>query len=127
MTQPVPASPVAAVDDPAVDVASSVPVQSLRTTVRGVLSIVAPTTLVVALLYYFGWARTSSEAHTLALDDSLFGFSSQDYILRSISSMFWPVFIGTVALLPGSRSTPSSARGWTKVAGIGPDCGGRAS
>ncbi len=83
------------------DLTSSVPMKSLRSTVRGVLSIVAPTTLVVALLYYFGWARTSAEAHALGMDDSLFGYSTQDYILRSISSMYWPLFIGAVALLGG--------------------------
>ena len=65
------------------------------------LSIVAPTTLVVALLYYFGWARTSAEAHALGLDDSLFGYSTQDYILRSISSMYWPLFVGAGAVLVG--------------------------
>ena len=85
----------------ATDLASTEPVRSLRTTVRGLLSIVAPTTLVVGLLYYFGWARTSAEAHALSLDDTLFGYSSQDYILRSISSMYWPLFVGTVALLIG--------------------------
>jgi len=69
--------------------------------VRGILSLVAPTTLVVALLYYFGWARTSSEAHQLGLDDSLFGYSTRDYILRSISSMYWPLFIGAAAVLAG--------------------------
>src|SRR4029077_11446384 len=79
----------------------SVPIRSLQSTVRGVLSIVAPTTLVVGLLYYFGWARTSAEAHQLGLDDSLFGFSTQDYILRSISSMYWPLFIGAAAVLVG--------------------------
>jgi len=83
------------------DVASSVPVRSLRSTVRGLLSIVAPTTLVVALLYYFGWARTSAQAHALNLDDSLFGYSTQDYILRSISSMYWPLLIGAFAVLVG--------------------------
>ncbi len=83
------------------DVTDSVPFRSLRTTARGLLSIVAPTTLVVALLYYFGWARTSAEAHALGLDDSLFGYSTQDYILRSVSSMFWPLFIGAAAVLGG--------------------------
>ncbi len=83
------------------DVASSVPVKSLQTTVRGLLSIVAPTTLVVGLLYYFGWARTSAEAHALGLDDSLFGYSSQDYVLHSISSMYWPLLVGTLAVLGG--------------------------
>jgi len=80
---------------------SSVPVKSLRSTVRGILSIVAPTSLVIALLYYFGWARTNAEAHALGLDYSLFGYSTQDYILRSISAMYWPLFIGAAALLIG--------------------------
>src|SRR4029079_11853400 len=88
-------------DPSGTDVADSVPVRSLQTTVRGLLSIVAPTTLVVGLLYYFGWARTSAQAHALGLDDSLFGYSSQDYILNSISSMYWPLLVGTVALLCG--------------------------
>ena len=99
--EPAPTAPVAAAEAGSTDLASSVPVRSLRTTVRGILSLVAPTTLVVALLYYFGWARTSAEAHALGLDDSLFGYSTQDYVLRSISSMYWPLFIGAVALLTG--------------------------
>jgi hypothetical protein len=82
-------------------VTTSVPVNSLRTTVRGILSIVAPSSLVIGLLYYFGWARTSYEAHALGLDDSLLGYSTQDYVLRSISSMYWPMFYGTMALLVG--------------------------
>jgi hypothetical protein len=83
------------------DIVASVPVRSLRTTLRGLLTVVAPTTLVVGLLYYFGWARTSAQAHALGLDDSLFGYSTQDYILRSISSMYWPLFIGAIAVLVG--------------------------
>ena len=102
--EPVHTAPVTAVDSrdtSAADVASSVPMQSLRVTTCGLLSVVAPTTLVVALLYYFGWARTSAQAHAMGLDDSLFGYSTQDYILRSISSMFWPLFIGAGVLLAG--------------------------
>jgi hypothetical protein len=99
--EPAHSSPVTAIDAAVTDPASSVPMRSLRTTTRGLLSMVAPTTLVVALLYYFGWARTSAEAHALGLDDSLFGYSTQDYVLRSISSMYWPLFFGAAALLVG--------------------------
>lgn len=77
------------------------PGHAVKTTLRGLVSIVAPTTLVTALLYYFGWARTSAEAHALGLDDTLFGFSTGDYVLRSISSMFWALFVGVVSLLIG--------------------------
>jgi hypothetical protein len=80
---------------------SYAPMRAMRTTLRGVATIAAPTTLVTGLLYYFGWARSSTEAHALGLDDSLFGFSTTDYILRSISSMFWPLFLGAIAVLVG--------------------------
>lgn len=85
--------------DTAVDASS--PVKGLQGTVRALLSVVAPTTLVVGLLFYFGWARTSAQAHALGLDDTLFGYSTQDYILNSVSSMYWPLFIGAIALLVG--------------------------
>ena len=78
------------------------PARSLQTTLRGIASVAAPTTLVSALLYYFGWVRTSREAYLLGLDDSLFGYSTQDYVLRSISSMYWPLSVGLVACMVGS-------------------------
>jgi hypothetical protein len=45
--------------------------------------------------------RTSREAYLLGLDDSLFGYSTQDYVLRSISSMYWPLSVGLVACIAG--------------------------
>src|SRR5262245_8034237 len=72
---------------------ASSPVRSFQGTVRALLSVVAPTTLVVGLLFYFGWARTNAQAHALGLDDSLFGYSTRDYILNSVSSMYWPLFV----------------------------------
>jgi hypothetical protein len=78
------------------------PARSLQTTFRGIASVAAPTTLVTALLYYFGWVRTSRQAYLLGLDDSLFGYSTQDYVLRSISSMYWPLSCGLVACLAGA-------------------------
>ncbi len=78
---------------------AATPARSMLGTLRVVGSLVAPTTLVVALLYYFGWTRTSTQAFVMGLDDSLFGFSAQDYILRSITSMFWPLFVASAAIL----------------------------
>jgi len=89
-------SPTPAADTPVVD-----PTRSMRTTFKGVATLVAPTTAVTALLYYFGWARTSVEASVLGLDDSLFGYSTQDYLLRSISSMFYPLAVGLVVAFVG--------------------------
>lgn len=77
------------------------PTRSLRSTLRGVASVVAPASLVTALLYYFGWSRTTFEAKQLGLDDSLLGYSTQDYLLRSMSSLFTPVAVGVVVVLVG--------------------------
>lgn len=63
--------------------------------VRSALSVLAtvgpPITIVTALLYYFGWARASAQARSMGLDVSLFGYSTQDYLLRSISSLYIPL------------------------------------
>lgn len=83
------------------DGADGGPTRSMLGTLRVLGTLVAPTTLVVALLYYFGWARTSQQAFDMALDESLFGFSAQDYILRSIGPMFMPLFVATGVILLG--------------------------
>jgi hypothetical protein len=85
--------------EPSIESATS----PVRTTFRALASVAAPTTLVTALLYYFGWASSAYEARRLGLgfDVSLFGYSTPDYLLRSLSSMFWPLFLGLVALLAG--------------------------
>jgi hypothetical protein len=90
----------------------------LRSAVRGLTSVVAPASLVTSLLFYFGWVRTSVQADDLGLHDSLFGFSTRDYLLRSIDPMFWPLVVGLVAALAGlafhvwlvSWATEASAR-----------------
>ena len=89
---------VAETSEPSVD-----PTRSVRTTLRGLASVAAPTTLVTALLYYFGWASSAYEARQLGLgfDVSLFGYSTPDYLLHSLSSMFWPLFVGLAGVLAG--------------------------
>jgi hypothetical protein len=85
----------------ATDGADGGPTRSMLGTLRIVGTLVAPTTLVVAILYYFGWARTAQQAFDMGLDESLFGFSAQDYILRSISPMFLPLFVAAGVILLG--------------------------
>lgn len=77
------------------------PGEGWRSALRGIAALVAPTTVVTALLYYFGWARTSTQAHLMGLEQSLFGYSARDYILRSMSSLFTPLFVGLVVVLVG--------------------------
>ena len=47
-------------------------------------------TLATAVMYYFGWRRTDVQARAMGIDVSLFGFTTQDYVLRSISSLYLP-------------------------------------
>ncbi|MGP0221327.1 MULTISPECIES: hypothetical protein [unclassified Paenarthrobacter] len=69
-----------------------------------VLSVIGPPlTVATALLVYFGWARTDAQAKSMGLDVSLFGYTVQDFILRSIQSLFqplaWLVVIGLLWLM----------------------------
>jgi hypothetical protein len=50
-------------------------------------------TLVTAVLFYFGWRRSYVQALAMGIDVSLFGFSTQDYVLRSISSLYLPLLV----------------------------------
>jgi hypothetical protein len=57
-------------------------------------------TLVTAVMFYFGWRRADVQASAMSIDVSLFGFSTQDYVLRSISSLYLPL-LGVFALILG--------------------------
>ncbi len=67
----------------------------VRTTLAKVLAVVSsigpPVTVATALLVYFGWARSDAQARAMGLDVSLFGYTVQDYALRSIRSLFFPL------------------------------------
>jgi hypothetical protein len=61
--------------------------------------IVAPTTLLTALAYYFGWTFTNARASYFGIDPSTLGFSTQDYILRSADALFVPLAVLVLAAL----------------------------
>jgi hypothetical protein len=48
-------------------------------------------TLATAVMFYFGWRRSYVQAQAMGIDVSLFGYSSQDYVLQSISSFYLPL------------------------------------
>jgi hypothetical protein len=52
---------------------------------------VAPITLLTALLFYFGWVYTNSRTLYFGIDPSVIGFSTQDYLLRSVNAIFVPI------------------------------------
>jgi hypothetical protein len=50
-------------------------------------------TVVTAIMFYFGWRRSDVQARVMGIDVSLFGYSSQDYVLRSLSSLYLPLLV----------------------------------
>lgn len=72
----------------------------LGTAAQVVGAVAAPVTLITGLLYYFGWSHDTSYFRYFGIDHTLLGFSIQDYVLRSIRPMIWPLLIGvTIALV----------------------------
>jgi hypothetical protein len=72
---------------------------SLHQTLRTIGSVVAPTTLLTALLFYFGWVSVSVQARYFGFDASLLEFSTQDYLLQSISPTFLPLGAALLVVL----------------------------
>ena len=92
-----------------------------------VVALVAPTTLITALAYYFGYRREQAFAGYFGIDSSALGFSTSDYVLRSVDALFVPVAIvllvafGAVFLhaLAGDRLVRVDVRPIAAVAGFG--------
>ncbi len=57
--------------------------------------------LLTALLVYYGWVRAGAQARAMGLDVHLFGYTTQDYLLLSISSLYGMLFWIAVAVLAG--------------------------
>lgn len=49
--------------------------------------VVAPTTLLIALLFYYGWLRTNALFLYFGVSQSVLGLSVQDYLLRGFSNV----------------------------------------
>src|SRR4029453_18845474 len=52
----------------------------VKTLLAVVASIGVPVTVLGALIYYLGWAYTDRYASLIGLDETLFGYTSQDYM-----------------------------------------------
>lgn len=65
-----------------------------------IVSVVGPpTTVLAALLIYFGWARSNEQAQAMGLDVNLFGYTPQDFILLSITALYMPLLCLLLAVL----------------------------
>src|SRR5215213_2616790 len=62
-------------------------------TFKLITEVVGPSTLVVALLYYFGWVRTRAFYQYFGVDVDVLRLSSAGYISRSAEAV-WPVALG---------------------------------
>src|SRR5205814_9746584 len=69
------------------------PAALLRPVLQLISLVVAPTTLLTALLYYFGWLSTNRFSRYFGIDPSTIGFSTQDYLLRAIAPAFGPLIV----------------------------------
>lgn len=69
--------------------------QRISEVLKVVTQLASLVALVTALLVYFGWRRTAEMAERFGADASIFGLSSQDYVLRSVDIVLLPA----VALL----------------------------
>lgn len=58
-----------------------------------IANVVSPLAIATAMLYYFGWVRTTIQARALGYDASLSGLSTQDYVLKSINVLYLPLIV----------------------------------
>lgn len=60
-------------------------------------NIVAPTTALTALLFYFGWAHAYWFFNYFGVESSLLGLSTTEYLLRSLDGLFVPLTVVAVS------------------------------
>ncbi len=86
------ASPPAAQADPlaapAVDVS-----QNVKQVLEVVALVVAPTTLVTALVYWFGFELVGARSGYFGLDPGTLGFSTTDYLIRGVEAGIVPLIV----------------------------------
>ncbi|MCF2526761.1 hypothetical protein [Yinghuangia soli] len=62
----------------------------------------APAVALTALLYYFGWARSAAMADFLGYDEQVLGFTTKEYLLRSVDTLYRPM-LAVVGILLAAR------------------------
>jgi hypothetical protein len=58
---------------------------------KRILQVAIPGGVITALLYYLGWAFTKAQYKELGVDHSSLGFSTTDYVLRSLNVLVEPI------------------------------------
>ncbi|WP_181780606.1 hypothetical protein [Pseudonocardia pini] len=86
-------------DDP--EGGSATALGGLERAVQLVSAVVAPVTLVTALLFWFGWTRTNAVFREFGIEASVLGLSVQDYLVRSVEGLYVPVGIALLLTVVG--------------------------
>jgi hypothetical protein len=63
-------------------------------------SVVAPTTLLTALLFYFGWLHAYSFFRSLGVHSTVLDLSTRDYVQRSVDALFVPIVVMATLAVP---------------------------
>jgi hypothetical protein len=78
--------------------------------------IVAPVTLISALLFYFGYVSARSQYEYFGVDVDTIGLSTQDYVMRSPQPLLVPLLVFTLLAVAGLllhnaiKPTPTAVR-----------------
>jgi hypothetical protein len=64
---------------------------NVRSILETIGRVVAPVTLITALLYYFAWVRTAAIFSHFGVDQRILAYSVEDYLLRSAGVAFRPL------------------------------------
>ena len=67
--------------------------------------IVAPITVVGALLFYFGYVSARAQYEYFGIDVDTIGLSTQDYVMRSPQPLLVPLLVLTLLAVAGSSCT----------------------
>jgi hypothetical protein len=80
--------------------AADAPAAGISQLARLVVAIVAPTTLLTSLLFFFGWSRAYWFYDYFGVHSTLLGLTSQDYVQQSLDGLFVPLMVtACIALL----------------------------
>lgn len=66
---------------------------------RTAVGLLPPVALITGLLFYFGWVRVRAIASALGQSDSVYGYTTTDFVLRSVGSLFFPLLVLTAMAL----------------------------
>jgi hypothetical protein len=72
---------------------TGLPVAALPQLTRILGTIVAPTTLLTSLLFYFGWSHAFYFFDYFGVNSTLLGLTNRDYVQRSLDGLFVPMIV----------------------------------